>query len=123
MRAILLSAFLLLPVGTALAQDASSDARIAAARRSFELARAANDAGTGDLEEVYAWSLRLLTSEREAAPARAVPAYTAHLQRMTALQSAVQARVAQGMAPPLAASACDYYVAEARVWLARPPRL
>lgn len=123
MRAIVLFAFLLLlPAGTVLAQDASNDARISAARRSFELARAANDTGTGDVEDVYAWSLRLLASEREAAPARAAAAYGAHLQRMTALQAAVQQRVAQGMVAPLAATSCDYYVAEARVWVARPPR-
>jgi len=122
MRAFLLATCLLLSTSSAIAQDASNDARITAARRSFELARAANDAGSGTVEEVYVWSLRLLASEREAAPARAVPAYNAHLQRMTVLQASAQARVAQGMATPLAASSCDYYVAEARVWVARPPR-
>lgn len=117
--AVLLSS---LAASSALAQDATNDARISAARRSFELARTAADTGTGTVEDVYTWSLRLLASEREAAPARAAAAYAAHLQRMAALQSAVQQRVATGMAPQLAATSCEYYVAEARVWVAHPPR-
>lgn len=101
----------------------SADARVTAAHRAYDLARAASESGTGTVEDVYLWSVRWLNSERITAPERANAALVAHLQRMTTLEIEVRARVATGMAPASAEAACAYYVAEARAWQTQPPRL
>jgi hypothetical protein len=104
------------------AQGASpAAARIAAASRAFGAARSGFQAGTTQLDEVYVWSIRWLESERASSPSRAPAATRAHLDRMLALQADVRSRVAAGLATPAAEAACEYYVAEARVWAAASP--
>ncbi len=108
---------LLLMSFTAFGQNSQLVERRAAAERAYDQALAELTSGRGSAEAVYTWSARWLTAHREAAPNQATMAAQAHLQRMLNLQRTVQRHVAGGTYSPSSSAACEYYVAEARIWL------
>lgn len=100
------------------AQESSPAARAALAHQLHDAALAALASGTGRPSEVYEWSARWLRADLEGHVASAAQQ---HFDRMTALATRVHGLVGAGMMPSSAELECQYYVAEARAWMAHPP--
>jgi hypothetical protein len=101
-----------------LAQDTPAD-RAAAAQRVYEASLTDLRTGRATEEDVARWSQRWMMATIElGAPG---PATLGHLERMLALRELVRSLIAAGALPTRAELACDYYVAEARAFRARPP--
>lgn len=113
--ALALSAVLPAP---ALAQESSPAARAALARSLYDTAIGALASGTGSPSEAYEWSVRWMRADLEAHVPNAAQL---HFERMTTLAARVHAQVAAGTLRGSAETECQYYAAEARAWLARPP--
>jgi len=111
-------ALLLLGAVPAAAQDDPLATRVAAARDAYQAAIAELDTGMGNAESVYCWSKRWLQAQREKDPSADRAALEAHQTRMQELAGKVTPLVQTGMLKASAARACDYYAAEAAVWLA-----
>jgi hypothetical protein len=103
---------------TAHAQDATPAARAALAHQLYDRALAGTSMGTANVEEVYTWSVRWMRAELEAHTPNAAQA---HLDRMTQFLTRVHSSVAAGARTTADETACQYYVAEARAWVAHPP--
>lgn len=102
-------------------KKALATARAEAAQQAFDAANASFSAGSGELDAVYAWSVRLLDGQRDAG-VKLPQAFADHVARMEALERAVAARVDSGQAPAAAKLAATYYVTEAAYWAARKKR-
>jgi hypothetical protein len=100
------------------AQESSPAARAALAHRLYDASLAAMASGTAPASDVYDWSVRWMRADLEA---RVPNATGAHLDRMNALLAHVHAQVASGSARSTDETACQFYVAEARAWIAHPP--
>ncbi len=94
--------------------------RLDAANKVFVALEAQYQQGTTTLDDVYVWSVRFMQADRSVNGDSA--AVQAHTARMSSLDSSVQKRVQSGMAPRSDELAARYYLAEARVWTASPPR-
>ena len=94
--------------------------RLDAASKVYSVVEAQYQVGTVTLDDLYLWSVRFMQADRAVHGDSA--AAQAHSARMTALESVVQKRVQSGMAGRNEELAIHYYTAEARVWLASPPR-
>lgn len=91
--------------------------RVEAAAAAHAQTLAAYEAGMAPLDEVCAWSVRWYRSLQQAGDPKAAQA---HFARMQALATAVDGRVATGLASARDQAAMRYYVAEAAVWVAQP---
>jgi hypothetical protein len=104
--------------GAGHAQESSPAARAALAHQLYDASLAALSTGTGRPDDVYDWSVRWMRAELEQ---HATTATQAHFDRMNTLLARVHGLVAAGMATASAETECEYYVAEARAWMAQPP--
>lgn len=119
MKLFAFSALVVLALGgVAQAQDSSPASRAALAHEVYDTALAELSAGVSRSSDAYDWSVRWMRADLEA---RTPSAAQAHLDRMTALLARVRAGVASGTLRTADQMACQYYVAEARAWLAHPP--
>lgn len=118
MRLFSLAFALSFSLSIAYAQDATPAARAALAHRLYDASLAAMSAGAGTSSDVYDWSVRWMRADLEA---HVPSAANAHLDRMNALLTRVHSQVATGVARSSEETACQYYVAEARAWVAHPP--
>jgi len=84
-------------------------ARVVAAAEAYALYAAHYKSGGAALDSVYAWSSRWRDALGKAGN-------EAHLKRMRALTTEVQAKHAAGMATSADLAAARYYVAEAELW-------
>ena len=94
-----------------------SQVMVEAAERTYAAVRARFEAGSETLETVYVWSLRWLEAQRTARPTAAAAAARDHHRRMQELCALVDRQVAAGTLDGSAASACQYYLAQAEVRL------
>lgn len=108
----------LAPCAATYAQESSPAARAALAHQLYDSSLAALGAGAGRPSDAYDWSVRWMRADLEAHVANAAQA---HYDRMTALLARVRGQVAAGLAPASSDPECQYYVAEARAWIAHPP--
>jgi hypothetical protein len=76
----------------------------ATAGEAFAAALAAYEAGAGELDAVYRWSVRWLEAQAATPDAAA-----AHLARMQALETQVEGRYQQGMASDMDRKAARFY--------------
>ena len=119
------------PLGAAAEQDAAPDikklaqAKVTAAQKAFGSAdqRLKKNLPGANPEDVHTWSIRWLDAQRELSskPADHIAALNDHLKRMQELAKIVHQLVNAG-APGLhggSASAADFYIAEAELWLAK----
>jgi hypothetical protein len=113
---IVLVVLALCPV--ARAQESSPAARAALAHQLYDASLAQMSAGLGAPRDVYEWSARWMRAELET---HATAATQQHLDRMNTLLARVHSQVATGAARPSDELACQFYVAEARAWMAHPP--
>jgi hypothetical protein len=88
-----------------------------AAERAFALARARFETGQDSLEVVYQWSVRWLEAQRRLQPASAAAAAGDHQRRVRELCTLAVRQVDAGTLDASARSACDYYLAEAELWV------
>lgn len=88
--------------------------RITAAKGVVELVSKQYEVGAVPLDSVYLWSVRLLTSRKDAGQGK--EALQEHLKRMVALDASVKAKVQAGMAAAADGLAAGYYRAEAEAW-------
>lgn len=114
----LAASMLLAPGAASHAQDGSPAARAALAHQLYDARLAALRSGAGQAADVHTWSVHWMEAELEQ---HTTSAAQAHLDRMSALLAAVRGSVAAGMLSASAELECQYYVAEARAWLAHPP--
>lgn len=98
---------------------APAQAMVDAAQQTFSLSRARFEGFQGSLDETYQWSVRWLEAMRRHRPASARTASQAHLARMRDVCVVARRMVGQGALHPAASHACDYYVAEAQLWVNR----
>ena len=123
--------FALMALGPALTDVQGADPSPAAPkvaklmRNKLEAARTAFQKvwpdGWRDVEVPYRWSLRWLEAERELANKAedGIAAFQAHLERMRDMERVTKRLLQQRQIPIDQASAAEFYVAEAEVWLAR----
>jgi outer membrane protein TolC len=95
-------------------------ARVDAARQTYQIIEKQYQVGQGTLAELPRWSRRWLKAQRALSATRAddVAALQAHLERMRKLEKIVQTQVKAGGAGVQAGSAATYYRVEAEIWLA-----
>jgi hypothetical protein len=107
--------------------DAFRKAKLDAARKTYELILKqkygltnTNSKGQIDIDHVVRWSRNWLDAERDLSARKEdhLVAHQAHLKRMKALQEQVRTVLKAGLGSPTDASAMDYYLAEAELWLA-----
>lgn len=103
-------------------REPTAEARLEAARQTFELL--AKDAAAGrhrDMDRSYLWSRRILEVQLELAEGNGgrVAAYEAHLDRMKPLAEVAETEYKAGLAPRADAAATVFYQLEARSWLAK----
>jgi RNA polymerase sigma factor (sigma-70 family) len=95
--------------------------RVRAAAKAYEALWQAYKDGHADEEEVYRWSVRLLTAQRETSvnKAQRVAAFEKHLKRMKDLELLAPTRVRKpGVpVPPEKVPITEYYRSEAELWL------
>jgi len=115
---IIVSLVILVPV--AQSSGTVERERLDAASRAYSAVEAQYQVGTVKLDDLYLWSVRVMQSDRAVNGDSA--AVQAHAARMKALGSVVTKRVESGMAGRHEELAMNYYNAEARAWLASPPR-
>lgn len=120
-----------LTVGTAIAIDklsdaaepkASSEELLEAARSAYEFHKVLYENARGPAaEDLYLWSKRWMTAERDLDPAaaEAAKAVKAHVERMEQLEALTKSRHEAGRAHGGAVTAAKYYLIEARLMLAR----
>lgn len=119
MRALVVALGLaLLLASGARAQDATPATRITLAHQLYDARLAALRGGSGQPADVHTWSVHWMEAELEQ---HTTSAAQSHFERMNALLALVHASVATGMLASSAETECQYYVAEARAWLAHPP--
>jgi len=101
------------------AQAEPAQQRIDAAQRMFGETMLAFEQGMASAEDVYTWSVRWLAAVSEADPAQKPATLNAHLQRMEQLSQKAGPLVDAGMLAPTTRSACEYYLAEAQLWVSK----
>jgi hypothetical protein len=124
---VLLSVFTILaPPGSAFDDKAApvpeklARAKRDAARKTYEVIWQNNREGYIPVAEVaYRWSRRWLKAEIELSPKKPdqITAYQAHLERMRELSRITHARYQNRVNTLDEASATDYYLSEAQIWL------
>jgi hypothetical protein len=118
----LAAAFLLLFSSIALADKPTpTQERVDAAGKTFQVVEARWEAGAGTLEEVYLWSVRWLTAQRDTTADKQTLADFAdsHLKRMVAVETHVAKMVSAGISPVSDQTAAEYFRAEAEMWSAQ----
>ncbi|HJZ58680.1 MAG TPA: efflux RND transporter periplasmic adaptor subunit [Gemmataceae bacterium] len=77
--------------------------------------------GRADTEKVYLWSRRWMEAEQDAGEKKAdrIAAVEAHLDRMKELRKLAEARYQAGQSTHADVLGVDFYLAEARLWLAQ----
>jgi hypothetical protein len=95
--------------------------RIDAAGKTFQMVEKRWEMGSALLDEVYLWSVRWLTAQRDATTDKQTLADVAdsHLKRMQAVEEHVGKMVAAGIAPMSDQTAAEYFRAEAEMWSAQ----
>lgn len=99
------------------AAPAPTQAVVDAAQQAFSQSRARFEGSQGSVEEVYQWSVRWLESMSRHRPSNARAASQAHLARMRDVCVVARRLVGQGTLHPSTNHACDYYIAEAQLWV------
>jgi hypothetical protein len=100
------------------AQESSPATRSALAHQLYDASIAGLTMGSSRPSDVYEWSERWMRADLEAHVANAAQM---HFDRMNTLLAMVHGQVVAGTARTSEELACQYYVAEARAWMARPP--
>jgi hypothetical protein len=115
---VLVSMLAMARVAPSRAQDGSPVTRAALAHQLYDAHLARLRAGAGAPDDVHTWSVHWMEAELEQ---HTTSAAQSHFDRMTALLTLVHGSVAAGVLTASAELECQYYVAEARAWLAHPP--
>ena len=97
------------------AQESSPATRAALAHQLFDASIASMSSGAGRAADAYEWSVRWLRADLEAHVPNATQA---HFDRMNTLLAMAHGQVLAGTARTIDELACQYYVAEARAWIA-----
>jgi hypothetical protein len=87
------------------------------AQKAHASADAKFDAGAGDVEAVYRWSVRWYQASKASDPNAA----GAHAKRMRDLAGEVGNRFTTGMATAADVDAAAFFAAEADLWVKNPP--
>jgi hypothetical protein len=102
-------------------EETLAEAKLKAARATYDASLKAFAEGKSDSEKVYLWSRRWMETLRDRAAKKAdrVTAIEGHRDRMKELQKTVQARYRSGMLALADVLAVDFYIAEAELWRAQ----
>lgn len=94
--------------------------RVATAKKVLDMIASEQRVGVGSMTDVPAWSLRLLDAQLDDPATTSKPrALQDHLDRVTAVRDDVAGRVKAMAASARELAQAEYFVAEAKLWVAR----